>query len=64
MKKILTFLMVWVAVSLFMIGFFAFVSWGESPATWEPHNRFVVAVIYSVFSIGSGLLVATNPKER
>lgn len=63
MKKILAFLTGWLIASLFLVGFFAFISWGESPETWDPVNRFMVALLYSVISIGAGVLVVTSPKN-
>lgn len=60
MSRYARFLLGFFGMLIFLVGFFAFVSWGESPATWDPVNRFVVAVMAYVLSIGMGLVCADS----
>lgn len=56
MKKVLAFIGGYVAANLALALFFAFVSWFESPATWRPESRFMVAFICTAAGLAAGVV--------
>lgn len=58
-KKIIAFSSAFVLASIVIAAFFAFVSWFESPATWDPVNRFFVAF----FVVGGGFVAGMTASE-
>lgn len=52
MKKIIAFSAGFLVAAMLVVCFFAFVSWFESPATWDPANRFLAAVLV----VGAGFV--------
>lgn len=64
MKKALVFIGGYVAANLALALFFAFVSWFESPATWRPESRFIVAFICTGAGLALGAISAGAVKSK
>lgn len=62
MKKILAFAAAYVSANIALGLFFTFVAWGESPATWMPESRFMVAFICTAAGAMAGVFAATQVK--
>lgn len=62
MKKIIQFLALSLLMSACVVAFFAFISWGESPATWKPESRFIAALIFMFVGVTIHAAIARSLK--